>query len=244
MSYRVPYVTEIATMIELKAAGTSRQVLAAQYGVHPKSIDRLLRGSSRPLDGVLSKAAEIAAAEELIATATGGDPGLAWLAGIIEGEGSIYPNGMLRVSMTDEDVMHRVAAMLGGNLRSRPPRRAKWSPSWEVAVAGRRGEQVVAQIQGALGERRLEQVETMRAMRAARNGHDVAALARRSRNLEIARRLAGGESGLVLAREYNMTHQNVYSIGKKYRNTAACPSGEESACKADHAGSSPAAASR
>ena len=46
---------------------------------------------------------------------------------------------------------------------------------------------------------------------------------RRSRNLEIARRLAAGESGTALAREFGMTLQNIYYIGKHY--PVACPSG-------------------
>ena len=225
VTYRVPYVTEIATMVELKASGVSRQVLATRYGIHPRSVDRLLRGSDRPLDEVLSRATEIATAEERIAMATGEDAGLAWLAGIIEGEGSISPSGLLRVSMTDEDVMRRVAVMLGGNLKFRPSRRANWSPTWEVAISGGRAEQVVAQIQGVLGERRCEQFRAMQVVRAARKGRELVVPAHLDRNLEIARRLAEGASGTALAHEYGMTHQNVYSIRKKYKNTAACPSG-------------------
>ncbi len=64
-----------------------------------------------------------------------------------------------------------------------------------------------------------------------------------ARNLEIARRLADGERGPALAVEYGMTHQNVYFIGKKYKDLAACPRGEGSACKAEYAGSNPVAAS-
>ena len=41
--------------------------------------------------------------------------------------------------------------------------------------------------------------------------------------MEIARRLAAGESGTALAREFGMTRQNIYYIGKHY--PVACPSG-------------------
>jgi hypothetical protein len=60
---------------------------------------------------------------------------------------------------------------------------------------------------------------------------------------EMVKLKAAGVSRRDLAERYEVTHQNVYFIGKKYKDLAACPRGEGSACKAEHAGSNPAAAS-
>ncbi len=126
---------------------------------------------------------------------------------------------------------------------------------WSAGVSGVQALQILGQIEGALGQRRRQQVQGMRALlddRAKRNAIPPSATdrtrgfippARMTRNLEIARRLAAGESGLALAVEYGMTHQNVYFLGKKYKHLAACPRGEGSVCKAEYAGSNPAAAS-
>jgi hypothetical protein len=259
--YRIPYVTEVAEMVKLKATGVSRRDLAERYAVHPETINRLV-GTYGRRDAAVAQAAGIEAAEDHLERAVGGDPGLAWLAGIIEGEGSLGANGTLSVQMTDEDVVQRVAAMFGKGVRQDRARRAHWAATWTTLITGRPAVQILEQIEGALGERRCRQVADMRSAVAGKRTYNRGVRrpvgdtksaagkrvgfvppARMARNLEIARRLAAGERGPALAAEYGMTHQNVYFIGKKYRDLAACPRGEGSACKAEHAGSNPAAAS-
>lgn len=238
ITYRIPFATEIARMVEMKAAGKSRVEIAQRYDIDPKSVNRLLRGSVRSLDAALMQAAEIESTEEVLETSVHGDPDLAWLAGIIEGEGGISPRSVIRVRMTDEDVMQRVAAMLGGRAKECPPGKPHWSPLWDVAVSGGRARGVADRIYETLGDRRRRQVDVMR---AARKGTVPAS--RLARNLEIARRLEAGEKASDLAREYGMTHQNVYYLRKHYKAMAVCPSGEGTARKAGHAGSNPTSAS-
>lgn len=91
ITYRIPFATEIARMVEMKAAGKSRVEIAQRYDIDPKSVNRLLRGSVRSLDAALMQAAEIESTEEVLETSVHGDPDLAWLAGIIEGEGGSAP---------------------------------------------------------------------------------------------------------------------------------------------------------
>jgi hypothetical protein len=113
---------------------------------------------------------------------------------------------------------------------------------WSVGISGRRAVELLGQLEGALGKRRRQQVQMVQEAVAAKRGR--IPQARMVRNLEIAGRLNAGETGVALAAEFGMTHQNVYFIGKKYKNAAACPRGEGSACKAEYAGSNPVAASR
>jgi LAGLIDADG-like domain len=236
-AHRVPYVTEIAEMSALKASGTSRQDLASRYQVHVRSLDRLLREAAKPDTGILAQAARIAEAEAAIDTALGGNCDLAWLAGIIEGEGAIYRDGEIRVSMTDKDVMERVATLFGGHCTARRTVREGWSQVYDARVGGQRAEEVLEQILGAFGERRRERAAS--ALTARRDARS----ARASRNSEIVRRLQAGEPGPSVARDYGMTHQNVYYIRKTHGSLAACPRGEGTACKAGYAGSNPVAAS-
>ena len=242
-TYRIPYATEVAEMVDLKAAGVSRGELAQRYGIGAKSVNRLVRGSVRSRDVALAQAAKIQAAETRLAGAVKENLELAWLAGIIEGEGSFGANVSLRVHMTDEDVMNRVASMMGTRIRFEPSRRATWKPTWCAAIGGSRAIRLLEQLEPTLGQRRQQQTAAMRETLATRPGRGAVPPSRMVRNLEIARRLAAGETGPVLAAEYGMTHQNVYFIGRRYKDTAVCPRGEGSACKAEYTGSNPVAAS-
>lgn len=205
----------------------------------------------------MAQAVKIKMTEDQIASATSGSTEFAWLAGIVEGEASLEASGTLRIQMTDEDVMRRLSAIFGTRLSLERPRREHWTPTWCTRVTGQRAIQLLEPIEHALGQRRRQQVRVMREAIGERrirsiergatgNGRGFVPPTRMARNLEIARRLIADETGTVLAAEYGMTHQNVYFIGKKYKGLAlaACPRGEGSACKAEYAGSNPAAASK
>ena len=86
---RIPYATEVAEMVTLKASGATRPELAARYEIDPKTVNRLVGGYDGKRDRALAAAPQIWAAEDGLAAATGGSRELAWLAGIVEGEGSL-----------------------------------------------------------------------------------------------------------------------------------------------------------
>jgi hypothetical protein len=103
----------------------------------------------------------------------------AWLAGIIEGEGyiSCYPAGAtkvpqirIRVKMTDEDVVARVAALCGVRHRKEaPPPRPHHKQQYVATITCGKAEALLRRILPLLGERRTEQVEAAFAKRAAAN---------------------------------------------------------------------------
>ncbi|SNS58944.1 hypothetical protein SAMN05421812_10126 [Asanoa hainanensis] len=230
---RKPYATEVAEMWVLKAAGVHRAELAERYGVKPKSVNALLRGDVRPIEDLLAQASKIAAIEAEIAAAVANDVEWAWLGGLLEGEGC-FSFQSLGLHMTDEAVVRRAAEMMGGTVRSQPPRRAGWSPIWSTTIGVARASEIIQHFSGVLGARRSQQLALVlarrpRVKRAPRSPHPIkppaprkhrrgyVPPARLARNHEIARRLAAGEKGTALALEYGMTHQNVYHIGKAYR---------------------------
>jgi hypothetical protein len=238
---RVPYATEVAEMVTLKAAGVHRADLAARYGILPHSVNSVLSGYFRPVDELLAQAERIASIEAGIATAVGHDEEWAWLAGLLEGEGGFGADGHLTLQMADEVVVRRAAAMMGGRVSYRAPGKAGWSALWNTTIGAGKSAKVAEHIAEALGERRQRQLAGIlthqrrpAATRAEKahptpTGHrgrgGYVPPAKVERNLEIARRLAAGERGPALAVEYGMTHQNVYHIGKVYGPKIACPSG-------------------
>lgn len=87
---------------------------------------------------------------------------IAWLAGIIEGEGCIrlcngkYNHPRILVKMTDRDVVERVHTLMGGGFRecSRPDAKPHWKRQWVADVTGKRAAGVLYTIYTFLGERR------------------------------------------------------------------------------------------
>jgi hypothetical protein len=149
-------------------------------------------------DEALAQAARIEAAESHLAAMIGDNPELAWLAGIVEGEGALGADVSLRVHMADEDVMRRVAALFGVSLHFERPRRANWLPTWRAGISGESAVLLLGQMEGTVGQRRRQQVQAMRATladRRSRNGVRESAAGNRrgfvppsrmARNLEIA----------------------------------------------------------
>lgn len=88
---------------------------------------------------------------------------IAWLAGIIEGEGCIgfYDAGpRITVNMTDRDIIERCYDITGeGNVNFRPRANLNWKPTWTWVVGDHRGiARLLLAIYPLLGERRHEKV--------------------------------------------------------------------------------------
>jgi hypothetical protein len=126
--------------------------------------------------------------------------------------------------MTDLDVIERVARILGTTVYlSNERRNPKWKPYYRATIAGERAAQLMNLLYPIMGKRRQQQITE--ALEVREKFFKPVPQDRVARNLEIARRLATGESGVALAREFGVTHQNIYYIGSRYKDMAACPSG-------------------
>lgn len=94
------------------------------------------------------------------------DAEIHWLAGLLEGEGSFFagspsaPNlPVLQVSMVDEDVIARVAALFAVTPSVVRPRRANWRTSYTARVRGSRAVAWMHVLRPHLGARRRAQVD-------------------------------------------------------------------------------------
>jgi hypothetical protein len=91
---------------------------------------------------------------------------LAWLAGLLEGEGSFMKGppsspGIPRISlqMTDEDVVAHVAVLLGLRYSKSEPRNDAWKPTFQVCLKGRRAAHLMCSLYSYMGQRRRVQIE-------------------------------------------------------------------------------------
>jgi hypothetical protein len=152
----------------------------------------------------------------LDAAGANGDCDLAWLAGLLEGEGSFQTNHTVRLSlqMTDKDVVARAADLCRATVRGpRRPANADWSPTWYFDLYGQRALAVADRVKALMGIRRNGQIDRMTSSYRPSVPPD-----RVSRNVQITRRYLIGESGPALAAEFDMTHQNLYYIVRRYRD--------------------------
>lgn len=91
---------------------------------------------------------------------------MAWLAGLLEGEGTFerhrqgrrtYPR--LSLEMCDEDVVVRVASLIDApSVWSEPPRREGWSQTFHAAITGTKAAAVMSGLLPHMGERRGHEI--------------------------------------------------------------------------------------
>lgn len=84
-----------------------------------------------------------------------------WLAGILEGEGCIYyTSGHLRVSceMTDQDVVERVAKILGTTVSCSKARREGWKDTYRCSISGDKAVLILSEIYQIMGTRRQSKI--------------------------------------------------------------------------------------
>ena len=89
-----------------------------------------------------------------------------WLVGLLEGEGSFLKPSpskprepKIDVEMKDEDVIRRVAALLGVGYRKRDRHRENASVTYHVRLAGKRAVQLMWRLRPYLSERRQQQID-------------------------------------------------------------------------------------
>jgi hypothetical protein len=100
---------------------------------------------------------------------------IAWIAGLLEGEGSfgiarrVVKNKVLpdrlslqpvaRIGMTDRDVIERFARLVGVAFNQQHTRRGARKPLYQAAVSNRRALLLMERIRPMMGERRQRQID-------------------------------------------------------------------------------------
>lgn len=92
---------------------------------------------------------------------------LAWLAGLLEGEGSFLkgspskPNRpRVSLQMTDADVVNRAAALMGAGVGRKYDRRnPNWKPIYQVVLSGGRSVDLMKRLRPHMGQRRQQQID-------------------------------------------------------------------------------------
>jgi hypothetical protein len=91
---------------------------------------------------------------------------LYWLAGLLEGEGSFMkptpslPNRpVISVQMTDEDVISRVANILGCSYYHVPSKNPKWKDTFCIRVRGKKAVSWMNELRPLMGNRRQQQID-------------------------------------------------------------------------------------
>lgn len=90
---------------------------------------------------------------------------LAYLAGIIDGEGyvGVHSHGagknqrfVMQVNMTDKDIVELLHATLGGHMRYKKPYREGYKPQWLWRVTAKQARCVYTQLEPYLRLKRIE----------------------------------------------------------------------------------------
>jgi hypothetical protein len=91
---------------------------------------------------------------------------LAWLAGLLEGEGSFMPGPpsnprmpIICLAMNDEDVMARVGRMLGRKVLPVKRRSERWQQSYQLRVQGAKAVSWMTDLRPLMGSRRQAQID-------------------------------------------------------------------------------------
>jgi hypothetical protein len=91
---------------------------------------------------------------------------LAWLAGLLEGEGSFIAgppsaprSPAVQVSMVDGDVVERAAALLGVSVTVVPSRREGWRTAYCARIRGARAVLWMKRLRPLMGVRRQAQID-------------------------------------------------------------------------------------
>jgi hypothetical protein len=146
------------------------------------------------------------------------DTELAWLAGILEGEGSFLrpapsaPNlPLVRLSMTDRDVVERAAKLVGAAVTPwTPPGNPRHKTTFIMSVRGTRARELMLHLRPLMGRRRREQIDRALAASNWRRGDGPKITLVQAR--DIRDRFVAGESAVALAAEFGVSKWLVYRI--------------------------------
>jgi hypothetical protein len=149
----MPYV-RICPLVERSIVEAWRAGGATKLG-----LARQFRVSRNTVYDVLARSGDWSVREHPAGWLTPND--IAWLAGLIEGEGNISINGRaltIRIKMTDRDVIYWAADLLGGPIYGGKQTRPDRKPTWNTQVKGAPAAGWAMTLYPWLGQRRRQQV--------------------------------------------------------------------------------------
>lgn len=143
----------------------------------------------------------------------------AWLAGLLEGEGSFlfpspscYPSQVgVSLQMTDEDVVARVGRLIGATYRRSIPPNPAWSPTFIIQVRGRRALSVMQAILPFMGERRTARIRALMQHIVHLPKGAAPKVTPEIREF-IIRECAAGRSARSVARELKVNHNTICRV--------------------------------
>jgi hypothetical protein len=110
--------------------------------------------------------------------------------------------------MTDEDVVARVAGLLGKPYHRLDRKPGVWRPVYQVAVRGLPAVELMRLLRPHMGQRRQRQIDAaIASYRVRRNGKLTPEQA-----AEIRRRFRAGEQAIPLAAEFGVSKWTVWAI--------------------------------
>lgn len=91
---------------------------------------------------------------------------IAWLAGLLEGEGSFVPGPpsspnqpRIAIEMKDRDIIERVAAYFATSYIRARPAKGNWSEYFGVSIKGRKAIELMIKLRPLMGIRRQSQID-------------------------------------------------------------------------------------
>lgn len=142
---------------------------------------------------------------------------IAWLAGLLEGEGSFKkpaPSAphlpIVTVQMTDEDVIARAARLVGVGYCSVIPKNPRHQPTFVMSAKETRARDLMLALRPLMGQRRRGQIDQAVAASPWRRGDGPKLTLAQAR--EVKTQFAAGEAAVDLAAEFGISKWLVYRI--------------------------------
>jgi hypothetical protein len=151
---------------------------------------------------------------------------VAWLAGILEGEGSFCWRGRktaygipyIRVGMADKDIVERISDIIGGNVHPEKPRKLHYKIQYRLSISGKPAIIIMKLILPHMGERRSKKIRELIQKWEVRPGYRKGSESHFSKLTpeqvkEIRKRYAdGNETWRSLANEFGVTKRSIGNI--------------------------------
>ncbi len=156
------------------------------------------------------------------------DQFLPWLAGLFEGEASFMRGApsrpthpIIAITMTDEDVITRVANIFNHSYTRCNPKKADWNASYKFTLKGLPAVQLMQQLHPLMGKRRQQQIDRALEGYAFKSNTAITAPKLTEDQVrEIKKRLKTGETAKSIAQDFPITHYTVWGIseGKTWKH--------------------------
>lgn len=146
-----------------------------------------------------------------------------WLAGLLEGEATFlkgppsspaYP--IVRLLMTDADVVERVAAIFGRRTNVHPPRQSHHKMAYSATIKGGKAVSLMQQIRPLMGARRQAAIDV--AIQASAVAREQGRYLTHSAAEQILAERSGGAHAMDVAARHGVSKSLVYKLTQGTRN--------------------------